>query len=58
VKDPTLTTLIEVSKARPKMRFLVCPVDDCRGAVELKGGVYVCKAGHTTTALSELAVKA
>ena len=57
MKDPILETLIAVSKARPKMRFLVCPVDDCRGAVELKGGVYVCKAGHETADLRSLAVK-
>jgi hypothetical protein len=56
--DPTLHTLIAVSSARPKMRFLVCPVEDCRGAVELKGGVYRCAAGHETGTLIGLAVKA
>jgi hypothetical protein len=57
VKDPTLSTLIEVVKSKPRLKFLVCPVDDCRRAVELQGGIYRCAVGHETETLRELAVK-
>ncbi len=53
--DPTLRDLIAVSKAKPRMRFLVCPA--CQKNVELQGGIFRCDAGHETATLGELAVK-
>ena len=54
MSDSTLRDLIAVSKAKPRMRFLVC---NCGRNVELQGGVYRCDAGHETATLGELAVK-
>jgi hypothetical protein len=55
VKDPTLATLVSVSKARPRIRFLVCAT--CQRDVKLKGGIYVCGEGHETLELKDLAVR-
>jgi hypothetical protein len=55
VKDPTLATMIEVVKAKPRIRFLVCAT--CQRDVKLKGGIYVCGEGHTFESLRELVVK-
>jgi hypothetical protein len=55
VKDPTLVTLVEVVKTKPRIRFLVCAT--CQRDVKLRGGIYVCGEGHETLELKDLAVK-
>lgn len=52
--DPTLRTLIAVSRSKPVERALCCP--ECDSAIELERAVYVCRTCLSEfDALAELA---